>query len=75
MTCSEAGLREDAAFTDLVRAVAHRRSVDAKIAIYNDHWQGYEAALQDLQAAVQGYTLALDALQEARRHHKDVPSK
>ena len=69
MACLEPGLREDAAFSELQRAVAHRQRIDAKLAIYDDHWEGYEAALSDLEAAVQGYQIALAALRQARSHH------
>jgi hypothetical protein len=69
MTCLDAGLREDAAFAELERAVAHRGRIDARLAIYDDHWEGYEAALSDLEAAVQGYQMALTALRQARSHH------
>jgi IS1 family transposase len=69
----EAGLREDAAFAELVRAVAHRERIDAKLAIYDDHWEGYEAALREMEAAVQAYGLALEALREARSHHLARP--
>ncbi|MPZ50216.1 MAG: hypothetical protein GEU75_13125 [Dehalococcoidia bacterium] len=73
MTCMEAGLREDAAFAELARAVAHRQRIDAKLAIYDDHWEGYEAALQDMEAAVQAYWLALEAVREARGRHYAKP--
>jgi hypothetical protein len=69
----EAGLREEAAFAELARAVAHRQRIDAKLAIYDDHWEGYEAALQDMQAAVQAYSFALKAVQEARSRHLAQP--
>jgi len=71
MSCSEAGLREEAAFAELERAVAHRQRIDAKVAIFDDHWVGYEAALTDLEAAVQAYWLALEALREARSRHRE----
>ena len=69
MTCTEAGLREDATFAELVRAVAHRQKIDATIAIYDEHWEGYENALEDMQAAVHAYWLALQAVREARSRH------
>ena len=69
VTCLDAGLREDAAFEELKRAVTHRGRIDAKLAIYDDHWEGYEAALSDLEAAVQGYQIVLTALRQARSHH------
>ncbi len=71
MTCRDAGLREETAFMELERAVAHRRRIDARMAILDDHWQGYEAALTDLEAAIQVYSLALAELREARAHHYD----
>jgi hypothetical protein len=69
MSCEEAGLREAAAFGELARAVAHRGRIDAKLAMHDDHWEGYEAALKDIEGAVQGYGLALEALREARSRH------
>jgi hypothetical protein len=74
MTCQEAGLREDAAFTELQRALAHRQRVDAKVAIYNDHWEGYEAAFADLEAAAQAYLQAAEALRRARSQHREAVS-
>jgi hypothetical protein len=65
----EAGLREDAAFAELARAFAHRQRIDAKLAVYDDHWEGYEAALEDMQAAVQAYWEALQSVREARSRH------
>jgi hypothetical protein len=73
MTCLDAGLREDAAFAELKRAVAHRERIHAKLAISDDHWDGYEAALRELEAAVQGYAIALSALRLARSHHDSAP--
>jgi len=73
MSCGEAGLREDAAFAELERAVAHRHRINAKLAVYDDHWEGYEAALQDMEAAVQGYWVALEAVKEARSRHTSRP--
>jgi hypothetical protein len=70
----EAGLREDAAFAELARAIAHRQRIDARLAIYDDHWEGYEAALRDMEAAVQAYGLALEALREARSRHVTAPA-
>jgi hypothetical protein len=69
----EAGLREDAAFAELARAVAHRQRIDAKLAIYDDHWEGYKAALEDMEAAVQAYWLTLVAVREARGRHNAKP--
>ncbi|HLF77795.1 MAG TPA: hypothetical protein VJB57_09930 [Dehalococcoidia bacterium] len=71
MTCEEAGLREDAAFDALARAVAHRQRIDAKLAIYDEHWEGYEAALAELEPVVQAYRLALDAVRAARSRHQE----
>jgi hypothetical protein len=70
MACNEAGLREDRAFAALARAVAHRERVDAKLAIFDEHWAGYEAALTDLDRAIGVYMLALEEVREARRHHE-----
>lgn len=49
MTCLEAGLREEQAFRALAKAVAHRERIDAKLAIFDEHWAGYEEALSERQ--------------------------
>lgn len=72
MTCRDAGLREDAAFVALKAAVAHRQRINAKLAIYDDHWDGYEAALNDLEAALNQYGSALAELRHARSLHVNV---
>jgi hypothetical protein len=69
MTCEEVALREESAFVALVRAVEHRQRIDAKLAVYDEHWEGYESALADLEPAVRAYKSALEALLNARSHH------
>jgi len=69
MTCEDVALREEAAFAELSRAVGHRQRIDAKLAIYDEHWEGYDAALADLEPAVLAYRFALEALREARSRH------
>jgi hypothetical protein len=69
MSCRETSQREELVFADLQRAVAHRARIDAKLAVYDDHWEGYEAALRDLEAAVQAYSLVARDLREARATH------
>jgi hypothetical protein len=71
MSCREAGMNEDAAFRELLRAVEHRKKISAKMAIFDDHWAGYEAALKDLETALHAYTMAMQQLQEARANHKE----
>lgn len=71
MSCEEVALEEDAVFAELSRAVGHRQRIDAKLAIYNDHWEGYEAALTDLEKAVRSYRVAVKAVREARSHHTE----
>jgi hypothetical protein len=71
MTCEEIALREEAAFAELTRAVAHRQRIDAKLAVYDEHWEGYEAALADLGTAVRAYRSALEALLDARSRHME----
>jgi hypothetical protein len=74
MSCLETGMREDAAFAALARAVEQRQRISAKLAIYDDHWEGYEAATTGLDRAIQAYSLVLEALREARSRHKDIVS-
>ena len=75
MSCEELALEEDAVFAELVRAVEHRQRIDAKLAIYNEHWEGYEAALTELEKAVRSYRVAVKAIRGARsRHTEPVPS-
>lgn len=69
MSCREASQREEAVFADLQRAVAHRGRIDAKLAVYDNHWEGYEAALTEMEAAVQAYSLVAKELREQRLHH------
>ena len=69
MSCPEAGLKEEAAFHELERAAAHRQTIAAKLAIYNDHREGSEVALRDVQGAVQRYCLGLEVVVAARSRH------
>jgi hypothetical protein len=69
MTCEDLALREETAFAALVRAVEHRQRIDAKVAVYDEHWQGYESALADLEPAVRAYKSALETLLDARSRH------
>jgi hypothetical protein len=69
MSCQEASQREQSLFGELQRAVARRERVDAKLAVFDDHWEGYEAALSELEAAVQAYGIVAKELRDARARH------
>ena len=71
MSCEEVALEEDAVFAELLRAVGHRQRINAKLAIYDEHWEGYEAALTDLERAVRSYRVAVKAVRDARSRHKE----
>jgi len=71
MSCEELALEEDAVFAELSRAVGHRQRINAKLAIYDEHWEGYEAAMTDLERAVRSYRIAVKAVREARSRHKE----
>ncbi len=71
MSCEEVALEEDAVFAELSKAVAHRQRINAKLAIYDEHWEGYESAITDLERAVRSYRVAVKAVRDARSHHKE----
>ena len=71
MSCEELALREDAAFAVLSSAVEHRQRINVKLAVYDEHWQGYEAALTDLENALGSYRVAVKAVRDARYRHTE----
>ena len=66
MSYEDASRREIGAFEALNKAVTDRGRLDATAAIYTDHKDPYEAAVQRLLAAVQAYEAAASDLMEAR---------
>jgi hypothetical protein len=66
MSYEEASRREVEAFAELQRAVEQRGRVDAKAAIYSEHLQAYDNAVDRLVAAAQAYEAASTDLMKAR---------
>jgi hypothetical protein len=66
MSYEEASRRELDAFESLQKAVAQRSQLDATVAIYSDHRERYDAAVEHLLAAVQAYEAASQDLIAAR---------
>jgi hypothetical protein len=66
MSYEEASGRENSAFKELQRAVAERGRFDPKAAIFSDHQEGYDTAVERLLAAVQAYEAASSDLLKAR---------
>ena len=66
MSYEDASRREIGAFEELSKAVAARGRLDATAAVYTDHKEPYEAAVERLLAAVQAYDAASTDLMEAR---------
>ncbi len=65
MSYEEVSNRENNAFEDLRRAVTERGHMDARMAIYSEHREAYEASVQRLLAAVQAYEIASSDLLKA----------
>jgi hypothetical protein len=66
MTYEDASQREIGAFDELQKAVLARGRIDAKAAIFTDHREPYETAVERLLAAVQAYEAASSDLLKAR---------
>jgi hypothetical protein len=66
MSYEEASRRESSAFEELQRAVNERGHLDAKAAIFTQHREAYDGAVDRLLAAVQAYEAASTDLLKAR---------
>jgi hypothetical protein len=69
MPYEEASNRERTAFAELVEAVAERQRINVPIAIYSEHWEAYDRAVNRLAAATQAYGIASTDLSAARSEH------
>ena len=69
MPCEEASRREDGAYQVLSKAIAQRARIDASVAAYTDHWEAYEAAVNELTLAASEYQSAALALLDGRAEH------
>ena len=66
MSYEEASARESNAFEELQRAATARSRFDARAAVYSDHREPYEAAVERLLAAVQAHEAASRDLMKLR---------
>ncbi len=73
MPCEEAMRREQEAFRKVAMAVGRRGRIDPSVAAYTEHWEGYEAAINELTAALTEYEAAAIALSEDRAEHMRGP--